>query len=63
MLMAMNLPAPLGPKLFIFGEPVMRKYYTVYDAGNLRIGFGLAKRSPTPSQAAYEAAARGEHAS
>lgn len=43
MLMAMDLAEPLGPKLFIFGEPVMRKYYTVYDAANVRIGFGLAR--------------------
>ena len=27
MLMSMDLPEPIGPKLFILGEPVLRKYY------------------------------------
>eukprot|EP00438_Fugacium_kawagutii_P014513 Skav224398 [mRNA] locus=scaffold2452:200661:206794:- [translate_table: standard] len=30
-LMAVKLPEPLGPKLFILGEPVLHRYYTVYD--------------------------------
>jgi saccharopepsin len=42
MLMSMDLPAPLGPKLFILGEPVLRKYYTVYDGREKRVGFGRA---------------------
>merc|ERR1712232_705602 len=29
--MAVNLPEPLGPKLFILGEPVLHRYYTVYN--------------------------------
>jgi len=50
MLMAMELPAPIGPKLFVLGEPVLRKYYTVYDSDELqpRIGFGLAWHLPAP---------------
>jgi hypothetical protein len=43
MLMALDMPEPMGPKLFILGEPVLRKYYTVYDAHEKRIGFGRAK--------------------
>jgi saccharopepsin len=43
MLMAMDLPAPIGPKLFILGEPILRKYYTVYDGEAGRIGFGPAR--------------------
>lgn len=42
-LMAVDLPAPLGPKMFILGEPVLRKYYTVYDWHQKRVGFALAK--------------------
>lgn len=38
-LMPLELPAPLGPKLFIWGEPVLRKYYTAYDWVNKKIGF------------------------
>merc|ERR1719473_1452698 len=37
-----NLPEPLGPKLFILGEPVLHRYYTVYDWANLQVGFGLS---------------------
>jgi len=39
-MMPLELPAPLGPKLFIWGEPVLRQYYTVYDWEKQRIGFG-----------------------
>jgi len=43
MLMSLDMPEPLGPKLFILGEPVLRKYYTVYDAHAKRVGFGRAR--------------------
>jgi len=39
---AVNLSAPVGPKLFILGEPVLHRYYTVYDWENLQVGFALA---------------------
>lgn len=41
-LMPVRLPRPLGPKLFILGEPVLHRYYTVYDWANRRVGFGLS---------------------
>lgn len=41
-LMPVRLPAPLGPKLFILGEPVLHRYYTVYDWANHQVGFSLA---------------------
>jgi len=44
-LMPIDLPAPLGPKLFIWGEPVLRKYYTVYHWGKQSVGFGVAIHS------------------
>jgi len=50
MLMTLDLPEPLGPKLFILGEPVLRKYYTVYDAHRKRIGFGRAKHLLGPGR-------------
>lgn len=46
MLMTMDLPEPLGPKLFILGEPVLRKYYTIYDAKAARVAFGKARHDP-----------------
>merc|ERR1719453_1533831 len=39
---SVNLSAPVGPKLFILGEPVLHKYYTVYDWEHLQVGFALA---------------------
>lgn len=43
MLMTLDLEEPLGPKLFVLGEPVLRKYYTVYDAQTAQVGFGRAR--------------------
>jgi len=36
----------LGPKAWILGEPVLRKYYTAYDWHEKRIGFALAADAP-----------------
>eukprot|EP00933_Yihiella_yeosuensis_P005044 TRINITY_DN10945_c7_g1_i1.p1 TRINITY_DN10945_c7_g1~~TRINITY_DN10945_c7_g1_i1.p1 ORF type:complete len:688 (+),score=167.78 TRINITY_DN10945_c7_g1_i1:144-2207(+) len=40
--MPVRLPAPLGPKLFILGEPLLHRYYTVYDWEKKKVGFSLA---------------------
>jgi len=37
----------LGSKIFIWGEPVLRRYYTTYDAGEKRIGFAPARQPNT----------------
>jgi len=42
-LMPVSMPEPLGPNLFIIGEPLLHRYYTVYDHLGPSIGFGLAK--------------------
>jgi len=55
-IMPVNLPEPLGPKLFILGEPLLSRYYTVYDWKEAQIGFGLAA-----TQANKEALAQGGH--
>lgn len=44
LLLPIDLQAPLGPKVFIFGEPVLRRYLTVYDLAQKRIGFSLAQQ-------------------
>uniref|UniRef100_A0A7S1S4V5 Peptidase A1 domain-containing protein n=1 Tax=Alexandrium catenella TaxID=2925 RepID=A0A7S1S4V5_ALECA len=58
-LMSMELPEPVGPKLFVLGEPVLRKYYTVFDFTEdaPRIGFGKAlhrKMAPPAALAAQD---------
>jgi len=55
-LMPLELPAPLGPKLFIWGEPILRKYYTVYNWKENKIGFGLARHAWQEEQAVAAAA-------
>lgn len=41
-IMPVDMKKPLGPNLFLLGEPVLRRYYTVYDWHAKRVGFGLA---------------------
>jgi len=49
-LMPVNLPEPVGPKLFILGEPVLHRYYTVYDWEGLQVGFSLANNQRNVAQ-------------
>lgn len=45
LLLPLDLQEPLGPKTFILGEPVLRKYYTIYDWAAKRVGFAQADHS------------------
>jgi len=42
----------LGPKVFLWGEPVLQKYYTAYDSANKRVGFATARHMDMPADAA-----------
>jgi len=57
MLMFMDLPEPLNPKTLILGEPVLQKYYTIFDAVVPRVGFATAHHVKPKLQAAVEAVA------
>lgn len=47
-LSAINLPAA-GSNVFVLGEVVLQRYYTVYDWSVPRVGFGLANHPQLPS--------------
>jgi len=56
-IMAVNMPAPIGPKLFILGEPVLHRYYTVFDWKLAQVGFSLAnnhRNNPQPGAPAVD---------
>jgi hypothetical protein len=55
MLMFMDLPTPFSPKTLILGEPVLQKYYTVFDAIVPRVGFATAHHVQPKLQASVTA--------
>jgi len=58
--MSVRLPAPLGPKLFILGEPILHRYYTVFDWKTRSVGFGLANNRRNTLDPSTLANVRGE---
>lgn len=49
LLLPVEMPV-VGSKVFLFGEPVLQKYYTAFDSGKLRVGFALADHDQQSSQ-------------
>lgn len=49
LLLPVDMQGPLGNRVFIWGEPVLRKYYTIYDWAAKQVGFTVAGESPTIS--------------
>lgn len=44
-LLPVTWPEPIGPNLFILGEPVLQRYYAVFDWDNLQAGFARARHA------------------
>lgn len=42
MLLPVNIKQPVGPKIFVWGEPVLRRYYSVFDVARQMVGMAPA---------------------
>jgi len=52
-LMALDVPPPKGP-LFIFGDPFLRRFVTIYDRQGPKVGFAVAKHDSMDAMAAQQ---------
>merc|ERR1719487_2238118 len=50
-LMSLDVPPPKGP-VFIFGDPFLRCFVTIFDRAQSRVGFAVAKHSGDSSNVA-----------
>merc|ERR1719291_599082 len=49
--MALDVPPPKGP-VFIFGDPFLRRFVTIYDRSKPAVGFAVAKHNGAADEAA-----------
>jgi len=57
---SVNMPAVLGAQTFILGEPILYRYYTVFDWASRRAGFGLAAHGDQAMQIAGDVGITGK---
>merc|ERR1740121_2411246 len=50
LLLPVDMAEPLGPDVFIWGEPLLRKYFTIYDWSKKQVGFSVAGLPPLLEQ-------------
>merc|ERR1719162_2636509 len=55
--MSLDVPPPKGP-LFIFGDPFLRRFVTIYDRSGPRVGFAVAKHRNMDESAASKIISR-----
>uniref|UniRef100_A0A7S1KW80 Peptidase A1 domain-containing protein n=1 Tax=Alexandrium catenella TaxID=2925 RepID=A0A7S1KW80_ALECA len=60
-LLPVSWPEPVGPNVFILGEPVLQRYYTVFDWKHQRTGFALAAHLRPPRREALAGGAEAPH--
>jgi len=51
-MMDLDVPEPIGPHVFVLGEPLFKKFYTIFDPENLRVGAALASHENAATDAA-----------
>mmetsp|Transcript_115934 Transcript_115934/g.368688 ORF Transcript_115934/g.368688 Transcript_115934/m.368688 type:complete len:490 (-) Transcript_115934:182-1651(-) len=56
-LMALDVSGPKGP-IFIFGDPFLRRFVTIYDRSKPAVGFAVARHTGTDEASASEVIAR-----
>lgn len=56
-LMSLDVPPPKGP-VFIFGDPFMRRFVTIYDRSKPAVGFAVAKHDGETDEEAASLIAR-----
>jgi len=56
-LMSLDVPPPKGP-LFIFGDPFLRRFATIYDRSGPRVGFAVAKHGEMDAEQASKIIAK-----
>mmetsp|Transcript_25238 Transcript_25238/g.64664 ORF Transcript_25238/g.64664 Transcript_25238/m.64664 type:complete len:374 (-) Transcript_25238:8-1129(-) len=53
-MMDLDVPEPIGPHVFVLGEPLFKKFYTIFDPEKLRVGAALAMHEDVSATSAVK---------